>query len=123
MKAIHLKSHNMKRVIYGILVVLFAIIVYRIILISRLLPNIIYEGLVDSSTKPDDAKPPDAKPPDAKPTTGTDNSTKISAMIDDTSKKIKIVEKNGSGQKDKLASINTKIDFINKELDKKLKSE
>jgi len=118
MKAIHLKSHNMKRVIYGILVVLFAIIVYRIILISRLLPNIIYEGLVDSSTKPDDAKPPDAKP-----VTGTDNSAKISAMIDDTSKKIKIVEKNGSGQKDKLASINTKIDFINKELDKKLKSE
>ena len=112
MKAIHLKSPNMKRVIYGIVVLLFAFIVYRIILISRLLPNIIYEGLVDSSTKLDDAKP----------VTWTDNSVKISAMIDETQKKIKIVEKNGAGHKDKLASMNTKIDFINKELDKKLKS-
>ena len=121
MKFIHLKRHNMKCTLYGIMILLFGIIVYRIIVISRLLPNIMHEGMVAIPTKPVNDKPVNDKPSTV---SGTDNSSdKINNMIDETGKKIKIVEKNGSGQKDKLASMNTKIDFINKELDKKLKPE
>jgi len=105
-------------IFYGIIAILFAFVVYRTIVISRIPNRFIQEGLSIGSTP----TKPTTKPIESKESKSDspDNSAEISSMIDETGKQIKIVNGNGTGQKEKLASMNTKIDFINKELDKKI---
>lgn len=93
---------NNQYIIWSIMSIIFAFIVYRLVFIHRILGNVLSDKEGFAKNK-------------------QGNSTQqINSMISNTGKKLKIVQKRSKGQQEKVDDMNKMIVHINKELNKKM---
>ena len=93
---------NNQYIIWSIMSIIFAFIVYRLVFIHRILGNFLSDKEGFAKNK-------------------QGNSTQqITSMISNTGKKITTVQKRSKGQQEKVDNMNKMIVHVNKELNKKM---